>query len=143
MSSPLIDRLVSELKYPLLTADTFQAFVAAQPVSVLFFTEDPTSFPESQDVAVILPELIATFGTLLTPAVVAREFERTLQKQYGFGVWPTLVFLRRGEYLGAISRVQDWSDYLNQINSIINAEPTTPPAWRVPSNWQPKAEEQA
>ena len=57
MNSPLINRLIDELGYPLLDDDNFEGFIEQTPISVLFLTEDPKRFPESLDVAVILPEL--------------------------------------------------------------------------------------
>ena len=58
MNSPLINRLIDELGYPLLDDDNFEGFIEQTPISVLFLTEDPKRFPESLDVAVILPELL-------------------------------------------------------------------------------------
>ena len=127
MSSVLIDRLVNELGYPRLDESTIDGFINGHRHCVLFFTEDPRSFPESNDVAVILPELTKHFAGRLAAAVVAREAERTLMKRYGFQAWPALVFLRRGEYLGAITRVQDWTDYLEQIEQLLAATPSRPP----------------
>ena len=132
MSSPLIDRLVKELDYAQLDTDNFDTFVRAHEHSVLFCSSDPKSFPESNDVAVILPELIAAFSQRLVPAVVARSFENTLQRRYGFKAWPALVFLRRSDYLGAICRVQNWSDYCDQINTLLAAQTRRPPSVGIP-----------
>jgi hydrogenase-1 operon protein HyaE len=37
------------------------------------------------------------------------------------------VFFKDGNYLGAISKVQDWDDYINTIQKLLLSEPTTPP----------------
>ena len=74
MNSPLINRLIDELGYPLLDDDNFEGFIEQTPISVLFLTEDPKRFPESLDVAVILPELIKQFPQL-TPAVVSEDIQ--------------------------------------------------------------------
>lgn len=128
---PLIDQLVTERGYPLLDASGFDAFIEATPWSVLFFTEDPARFPESLDVAVILPELVREFPQL-TPAVIARQDDHLLQSRYSFTVWPTLVFLARGQYLGAISRVQNWEDYLRDIPRILASKPRRNPGLGIP-----------
>ena len=47
MNSPLINRLIDELGYPLLDDDNFEGFIEQTPISVLFLTEDPKRFPES------------------------------------------------------------------------------------------------
>jgi hydrogenase-1 operon protein HyaE len=95
---------------------------------VLFFTEEPSRFPESNDVAVVLPELVKAFQGQFTPAIVARSDEKKLQSLYGFQSWPALVFLRGQSYLGAITGIQDWMVYLTDINRILASEPSRPPA---------------
>ncbi|AOU97393.1 hypothetical protein BI364_04770 [Acidihalobacter yilgarnensis] len=141
MDMPLIDRLTQTLGYTLLDADNFEDFVAAAPQCVLFFTEDPASFPESNDVAVILPEIARRFAGRLVPAVVARGYEREIDKRYGVREWPALVFLREGEYLGAIARVQNWQDYVAAIEEILAGDTHRPPGIGIPVVGQPYAEE--
>lgn len=131
MPSPLINRLVDELDYPLLNQNNFDSFIKAHEFSVLFCTEQPTRFPESNDVAVILPELINSFPQL-SPAVVAPDFEKKVQGRYNFTVWPSLVFLKEGRYLGTISKVQDWDIYRMEIQSILALEPRRDPGIGIP-----------
>ena len=99
---------------------------------MLFFTGDPTKFREANDVAVILPELVQAFQGLLRPAVVARSVEVKLQMHYGFKAWPALVFLRDGGYLGTITGVQNWTDYLQKIQFLLASEPSRPPGFEIP-----------
>ena len=132
MPSPLIDRLTDTLGYPRVTAKTLDAVLQSAEITVLFFTEDPATTPEANDVAVVLPELVRHFGGRIAPAVVAREDERALQALYGFNLWPALVFLRKDRYLGTISKIQDWTDYLEQIQGFLDAGPVRPPAPRIP-----------
>jgi hydrogenase-1 operon protein HyaE len=132
MSSPLIDRLVTELGYARVDIDDLDPFLHAHEHVVLFFAGDPGRYPESNDVAVILPELVKTLDGRVTPAVVAVGAESALQDRYGFSAWPALVFLRRGAYLGAITRVQDWADYLAGAERILTAEPVRPPTIGIP-----------
>lgn len=132
MSSPLIDRLVEELGYPLLDQHNFDETVRSQPFSLLFFTEEPKRFPESSDVAVILPELVKVFPQL-SANVIARDSEKALQARYNFREWPTLVLLSNGQYLGQISRVQNWDEYLTQIDHILKLIPTRDPGDSAPT----------
>jgi len=132
MSSPLIDHLLKNQGYPLLDQHSFDDWVAAQPFSLLFFTEEPKRFPESNDVAVILPELVKVFPQL-SPAVISRDSEKALQSRYNFSQWPTLVILAQGQYLGQISRVQNWDEYLQQLNHIIKLIPTRDPGQSAPA----------
>ena len=98
---------------------------------MLFFPGDPKRHKETTDVAVVLPELIAAFGGRVRPAVVSREAEIELQKHYGFRAWPSLVFVRRGGYLGTVSRMKNWSEYLQEISELLTAEPREAPGFRV------------
>ncbi len=123
MPSPLIKNMIEQYAYPVVDADTLDDFVNAQEESVLFFTENPTRFPESDDVCMILPELVKEYGGRFQPAVVELASQRKLQGRYGFNEWPTLVFLRRGQFLGFISRVQDWNVYIQKINDLLTSEP--------------------
>ncbi len=122
MPSTLIRQMIQQQHYPELDEGTLASFLARQAHSVLFFTGDPKQYPESNDVAVILPELAARFADRFRVAVVAREAELALQKRFPFSSWPALVFLRGEQYLGAIARVQNWSDYLNEIERLLGAE---------------------
>lgn len=128
MSSALIERLQREFQYPTVDASNLNEFLKANACSVLFFTEEPSRFPESNDVAVVLPELVKAFQGQFTPAIVARSDEKKLQSLYGFQSWPALVFLRGQSYLGTITGIQDWMVYLTDIKRILASEPSRPPA---------------
>ena len=131
MTAPLIDRLSDELNYPLLNLGNIDNFLSQNALSVLFFTNDTNRFPESLDVAVVLPELIALFPDI-TPAVIARDDEIKLQSLYGFRSWPALVFMKGNEYLGVITGIQDWGDYLKDIPIILSSEPSRPHSIGIP-----------
>lgn len=130
MSSPLIERLL-EQGYPLIDQGNIEEFLAGPGVHVLLFTGDPEQYRETNDVAVVLPELVKAFSGRLNPGVVAREAEKPLQRRYGFRRWPALVFLRREGYLGEIAGIQNWSGYLSQIQGILEAPPRQPPGFGV------------
>lgn len=132
MRSPLIQALIDEHHYPVLDDDNIDTFLQSHKDVVLFFTENPKHFPESNDVAVILPELISQFDGKLTAAVVAESAERTLHKRFAFNKWPALVFLRQGEYLGVITGVQNWADYIREFEAMLAAEPTRAPSFAIP-----------
>jgi len=134
MSHPLIQRLLEDYGYPEVNLDNHKDFIGRPGVSVLFFAGDPKSYRETTDVAVVFPELVRAFGGQLRPAVVTRVFEveQELQRHYGFREFPTLVFLRDGGYLGAISRIRDWSEYLQLITELLAAEPRRAPGFKIP-----------
>ena len=129
MFSPLVQNMIEQYDYPVLGAAELGSFFETAEDVVLFFTEDASKFPETNDVAMILPELVKAFGGRFSTAVIAPGDQRRLQMRYGFREWPSLVFLRNGEYLGAISRVQDWNVYLAETDRILASVPSRPPGF--------------
>jgi hydrogenase-1 operon protein HyaE len=132
MRHPLIQRLFDEFDYPAIGLATHDAFVRQPGVNVLFFAGDPKRFQDTTDVAVVLPELVQAFPGQLRPGVVEEAAEIELQQRYGFRAWPALVFLRAGGYLGTITGIRNWSEYLEEIERLLSAEPVTPPAFKIP-----------
>ncbi len=132
MPSLLIKKMIEQYHYPVLSEQTLDEFIHSQQECILFFTENPTQFPESDDVAMILPELVKEYQGRFSAAVIEQASQRKLQARYGFNEWPSLVFLRQGKYLGTISRVQDWHDYLIMINEILASEPKQAPGIGIP-----------
>ncbi|MCK9395509.1 MAG: hydrogenase [Methylobacter sp.] len=129
MTPPLITQLQTRHGYPLLNADSYDSFVYGNESVVLFFCNDPVQFPESNDVAVILPELVKTFNGRLQAAVIEKSIERELQARFRFTGWPSLVFLRNGEYLGVITGIRSWQEYKQETAGILASEPTEPPGF--------------
>lgn len=118
---PAIARLLGDFGLPEVGVGDVDAFLADGGNAVLFFTEDPKKYPESSDVAAILPELIRAFPGRFRSAVVARESERELQRRFGFARWPALVFVRDGDTVGAITGIRDWSEFLERIRSLLGS----------------------
>lgn len=120
MSSPLIDALSIERGWPLLaTPADLELYIQSHGNHCLFVPGDPKKNLESNDVAVILPELVMSFQGLFDCAVVGDDIERSVRDR--FDVWPTpsLIFVRDGVHLGAVPKVRDWDDYLTRIPLIL------------------------
>lgn len=132
MFSPLLQSIIERHCFDVVSHEDLDDYAKDRQFVVLFFAGDADRLGESNDVAVVLPELHKAFRGLFTPAVVARESERELQRKYRFNAFPSLVFLRRGEYLGTIQRIQDWADYIREIGEILTSEPSAPPPFKFP-----------
>ncbi len=137
MSSSLIDALIAKHGFVSVTEGTLEVFLNANKEAVLFFAGDSGRLVESADVAVILPEILKQFKGRLAPALVEKSAERALQRRYRFNAFPALVFLRDGEYLGAICRLLDWTDYLSEIADILARAPSEPPPYQFPEGCIP------
>jgi len=127
--SVLLEQLQTRYGLPLLDADNYDEFIYGNDTVLLFFSNDPVLFPESHDVAVILPELLKAFAGRLQAAVIGKAIERELQARFRFTSWPSLVLLRGGKYLGVISGIKDWRDYLAEIGRVLAAEVSEPPGF--------------
>ena len=103
------------------TVDRFlDAADGAGAIAVLLSAGDPNRFPEAIDVAVVLPELIDAFQGRLRGAVIARASESELGQRFGVRVQPTLILVAKGETLGLIAKIQDWSIYIDRITKLID-----------------------
>jgi len=134
VNHPLIQRLLDELGYTEVSLDNHDEFCAQPGLNVLFFPGDPTVAKDSTDVAVVLPELVAAFDGRLRPGVVTDTWGvgKTLKQNYGFSAYPSLVFVRSGDYVGTITRIADWSEYLEKIGGFFTAPPRKPPGFKIP-----------
>jgi hydrogenase-1 operon protein HyaE len=134
MNHPLIERLFTELGYAKISLDNHDEFVAVPGMNVLFFPGDPTTVKDATDVAVVLPELVAASNGQLRPGVITDTFGdgAVLRRHYGFTEFPSLVFVRSGEYVGTITRIQDWGDYLQRIDQLFTALPRRAPGFSIP-----------
>ena len=74
MNHPLIDRLVTDLDYDVVSLANHDDFVAQPGMNVLFFPGDPQTVRDATDVAVVLPELVAAFNGGLRAGVVSVVF---------------------------------------------------------------------
>lgn len=132
MFSPLLQSIIDREGYRTVADEDLDAAAEAAPFAMLFLAGDAERIAESNDVAVVVPELDKAFGGVLTPLVAERASEREIQRRYRFNAFPALIFLRRGEYLGAITRIRDWTDYLVEITEILAREPSDPPPFNFP-----------
>lgn len=134
IAHPLVDRLVDELGYPVVTLQNHDDFIGRPGMNVVFFPGDPATVRDATDVAVVLPELVSAFDKQLGPGVVIDVFGDgdQLRRIYGFNEYPALVFVRAGEYVGTLTRVRDWSDYLARITELLDAAPKRRPGIGIP-----------
>ncbi len=128
MPRTLIHKIVAEHQYPLLTEENYAQSVSQEAVSMVVFAGDPKRYPEALDVIVVVPELEKAFPDAFKVSVVAEEAERALAQQYAITAWPALVFLKQGQYVDKIARIQDWQVYLEEIPKILTKAPTRNPS---------------
>ncbi|RBP11226.1 hydrogenase-1 operon protein HyaE [Roseiarcus fermentans] len=129
MPSALIRALAERHRLPVVDERTIDACLAPAagepPAALVLFTGDPARWPEADDAAVILPELIRAFPGQLRGAVVARAAEEGLKSRFGVAVFPSIALVRGGETLVTIAKVRDWAEYCARIRAALadGAEP--------------------
>ncbi|WP_068114250.1 hydrogenase accessory protein [Tropicimonas marinistellae] len=120
MGHPLIDRLSTDLGWPLLEShEALETFTDTGGVKALFVPGDPARNLESADVAVILPELRMAFQGAFDCAVAGDAIETHVREAAGVYQTPSILFLRDGKHIGAIPKVRDWDDYIARIQAIL------------------------
>ena len=129
---PLVERLITQHGATRVDRDTLDAFESQPGDAVLFFSGDPVRFPEGLDVAVVLPELRAALAPSLRLGVVTRDSEEAIARRYGSQRWPSLVFIRDGEFLATVSGMKDWDVYLDEMRGALAATPSRRPSIGIP-----------
>lgn len=134
MSHHLIDQLIGDYGYLDVGLHNHDAFVAQPGMNVLFFPGDPATVRDATDVAVVLPELGKVFDGRFRVGVVTDVFGdgKALKHRYGFREYPALVFVRAGKYVGTVTRIRDWAEYLDLITELLEARPSRPPGIGIP-----------
>ena len=76
---------------------------------------DVTWVAESDDVAVVLPQILRAFEGKLRAAVVSRAAEDELKARFHVLVVPSLAVTRGATPLAVIPKIKDWSDYVRIV----------------------------
>jgi len=74
---------------------------------------------ESDDVAVVLPELLKAFAGRFRGAVVALAAEDKLKARFQVVMGPSLVVARGGDVLDVITKIRDWSEYVARLSAAL------------------------
>lgn len=139
MTSPLIAALGDRFGLPTVDETTIDAFLAPAAGeaehTLLFFTGDPATRSETLDVAVVMPEILATFQRRLRGAVVARAAEGGLAARFRVAVHPSLVVTRGGDPIAVLPKIRDWSEYMEKIDAAL-----APDAPVLPAETRPRTE---
>lgn len=139
MKSPSIERLHERFDilrarygYSLLDADGFDGFVQFPGTTLILFADDPAKVPETWDLTIILPEALLRLEADVRVGLLPPAAARSLASRYGIRIWPALLCLRDGQYLGTIEGLKDWSAYVRLLPELLVAEPSRPPGIGIP-----------
>jgi len=128
MGYPLLAQLLTRHHFTHVEADNFDAFAKRPGRNLLVFLEDPVRYRETLDLAVIVPELAQAFPGRFTVGVLMPKDAKREAVRYGFRRWPAVVMLADGGYVGAIDGLRNWSEYINEMDALLNAATSRPPS---------------
>lgn len=129
---PVMQRLIDRFGATRIEADTLAAFLDRPGTSVLLLAGDPVQFPEGLDVAVVLPELRSALAADFALGVVAPDSQDAVARRYGSQRWPSLVFLRDGQYVTTLAGMHDWTDYLKLVEGALAMPVSRAPTIGIP-----------
>ena len=129
---PLVERLLSHHGAGAVTLTTLDPWLERKGDQLLFFGGDPVRFPEALDLAVVLPELQAAFGGRFGVGVVRREDEDAVARRFGVQRWPSLVFVRDGQYVATLAGMRDWDVYLREVAQALETPASRAPGVGIP-----------
>jgi hydrogenase-1 operon protein HyaE len=132
LAAPLVLRLARDFAAAWVDPGNVNDWLALGGDRVLLLAGDAVRFPEGQDVAAVLPELMKAFPGRFQIGVVAREHEDALARRYGSQRWPALLFFRDAQYVTALVGMQDWDVYLRAVDAALRLPPSRPPTIGIP-----------
>jgi hydrogenase-1 operon protein HyaE len=107
--------------------DSLDAWLSGTGDRVLLLAGDPVRFPEGLDVAVVLPEVQRALGGRFTVGVVRRSAEEAVARHFGSNRWPSLVFVRDGNYVSTLPGMHDWEDFITRVHEALALPPSRIP----------------
>jgi hydrogenase-1 operon protein HyaE len=131
-ASALVRRLADHFGATWVSDKTVDAWAAEGGDRVVLLAGDAVRFPEGQDVAAVLPELQRSFPGRFAIAVVPRDLEDAVARRFGVQRWPSLLFLRDGAYVTAISGMHDWDAFLQSIAAALASPLSRAPSIGIP-----------
>lgn len=131
-STALVSRLVEDFGAQWVDETSLAAWAAQGGDRVVLLAGDAVRFPEGQDVAVVLPELQRSLGSRFQIGVVAQDREDVVARRYGSNRWPTLLFLRDGQYVTTVSGMHDWEVFMDKVSQALVMPVTRAPTIGIP-----------
>jgi len=119
LPSPLVRALHERHGLPRIDETSVDGFLAEGGHALLLFAGDPKQRMESDDVAVVLPELLKAFAGRFRGAVVALGAEDKLKNRFQVVMAPSLVVARGGDVLDVITKIRDWSEYVARLSAAL------------------------
>lgn len=100
-------------------------------LAAVLLTEDPQRNLEVLDACVILPEALKSLGDRISRHVAGPDTAPALMQKFGIARAPAVVFLRDGEFVGALNGIRDWGEYQAEVARLLSG-PSQPKPIGIP-----------
>ena len=116
---PIFNRLWGEEGFVRVNENNVRSLTEKKGLVLMVFADNPTTFKETLDIAVIAPEIAKAFAPYLAgkgftdPAV-----GRAISMRFGLTRLPAVGFFRNGVCLGALQGLKVWDDYIKGLAEI-------------------------
>lgn len=100
-------------------------------LAAVLLTEDPQRNLEVLDACVILPEALKSLGDRISRHVAGPDTAPVLMQKFGIARAPAVVFLRDGEFVGALNGIRDWNEYQAEVARLLSG-PSQPKPIGIP-----------
>ncbi|WNV05634.1 hypothetical protein RP726_04235 [Candidatus Methylospira mobilis] len=110
---------MSAQSMPVVDREAARIYAQSHEYVLLCLFNDPKTFPENFDVAVVVPELLKSFPALRA-AVAEPQAVTALALIYGIDTFPALILLRNGEVQQRWPRIQPWGIYQQHLQTLLN-----------------------
>jgi hydrogenase-1 operon protein HyaE len=123
MPSALVRALCERHGLPRIEPASLDAFLGDAPAhGLILFAGDPKARMETDDVAVVMPELLKAFRGRLRGGVIAPAAEEKLKARFHVVMTPSLVVVRGAETIDVIAKIRDWSEYVARIEAALRPD---------------------
>lgn len=97
-------------------------FLAEPGCGVAFVAGEPGRRPESQDVAVVLRELLRDPMLRVRVGVVEGALTDDVKERFDLRIEPTLVLVRDGEIRTVLPGIKDWAVYRDSFRNLLRGD---------------------
>ena len=116
---PIFNRLWGQEGFVRVNENNVRSLTEKKGLVLMVFADNPTTFKETIDIAVIAPEIAKAFA----PHLAAKGFTdpavgRAISMRFGLTRLPAVGCFRNGVWLGALQGLKVWDDYIKGLAEI-------------------------
>jgi len=116
---PVFQRLWGKEGFRRVNEENLGEFSSQKGLVLAVFADNPTTFKETIDIAVIAPEIAKVFSEFTRDkGFTDPKVGRAIASRLGLTRLPAVGFYRDGEFLGALQGLKSWGEYVQGLSEI-------------------------